>query len=118
MATEQEIVRILRYMAAAWPRAEMTPETVAIFVMHMLRTQLPVDVLLLAAINLVDNMEFFPSVAEWRNEATRIQDGRTWWQVTANYRLDGECLPDELMCPVDLGAHILGCAPALLEAGQ
>lgn len=66
MATETDVVKVLRYMAAAWPRVEVLEQTVAVYVMHMLRTGLAADVLLLAAMNLVDSMEFFPSVAEWR----------------------------------------------------
>lgn len=117
MATEEEVVNVLRYMAAAWPRTEITEQTVAVYVMHILRTKLAADILLLAAMYLVDTMEFFPSVAEWRGEATRIQEARDGWYITANYRLHGHELPEELTLPAGMAADVLGYTPAELMSG-
>ena len=99
MATEADVVKVLRYMAAAWPRVEISEHTVAVYVMHMWRTGLAADVLLLAAMNLVDTMEFLPSVAEWRREAVCIQNEREVWYLTSNYRLHGYDLPERLALP-------------------
>ena len=116
MATEADMVKVLRYMAAAWPRTELTEHTVAVYVMHMLRTGLAADVLLLAAMNLLDTMEFFPSVAEWRREAARIQNEREVWYLTSNYRLHGYDLPERLALPAGMAASVL-CAPVELLGG-
>lgn len=117
MATEEEVVNVLRYMAAAWPRAEISEQTVAVYVMHMLRTRLPADILLLAAMHLVDTQAFFPTVAEWREEALSIESGRDAWFCTSNYRNHGEELPEELTLPKGLAASVLGYAPAQIESG-
>ena len=117
MATEEEVVNVLRYMATAWPRAEMSEQTVAVYVMHMLRTRLPADILLLAAMHLVDTREFFPSVAEWRGEAMRIESMREVWYCTSNYRVYGHELPEELSLPKELAASALGYVPAQIESG-
>lgn len=116
MATEADVVKVLRYMSAAWPRHEMSEQTVAVYVMHMLRTGLAADVLLLAAMNLVDTLNFFPSVAEWKEEALTIERGREWWYCTGNYRVQGEELPEELRLPAGLGQQWLGYEPVPLEA--
>ncbi len=63
-ATAKEVVGVLRYMSAAWPRAEATPETVAVYVAHLLRSRLAADVLLQAVLELVDTSKTWPSVAE------------------------------------------------------
>lgn len=121
MATEEQVVSVLRYMAAAWPRSEVTPETVAVYVIHMLRTGLAADVLLLAAMRLVDTLSFLPSVAEWRQEAERVERERGYWAITANHRLWGHPLPSELQLPAGLGYHVLGYepdAPQALPAGE
>ncbi len=119
MATEQDVVKVLRYMAAAWPRFEITPETVAVYVMHLLRTRLAADVLLVAACHLVDTSPFFPTVAELRAAAVEIENRRTAHMVTANYRLWGEEMPEELRLPPGLGEQVWGHAPArVLETGE
>ncbi len=115
MATEQDVVKVLRYMAAAWPRFEMTAETVAVYVMHLLRARVAADVLLLAACHLVDTAEFFPSVAQLRAKAVEIENRRAAHMVTANYRLWGEDLPEELRLPPGLGEQVWSAAA--LEAG-
>lgn len=116
MATETDVVNVLRYMAAAWPRVEVSEQTVAVYVMHMLRARLAADVLLLAAMNLVDALEFFPSVAEWRREAMGIQEERERWYLTSNWR-DGDELPERLALPAGFAARALGCASAALPGG-
>lgn len=117
MATETDVVKVLRYMAAAWPRVEVLEQTVAVYVMHMLRTGLAADVLLLAAMNLVDSMEFFPSVAEWRREAVCIQNEREVWYLTSNYRLHGYELPERLALPAGMADVVLGYEPVELLGG-
>ncbi len=117
MATEEAVVKVMRYMAAAWQRTQISEQTVAVYVMHMMRTQLAADVLLLSAMNLVDTLVFFPSVAEWRGEAARIQEARDGWYFTANYRLHGHELPEELTLPAGMAADVLGYTPAELMSG-
>lgn len=116
MATEEEVVKVMRYMSAAWPRNELSKENVAVYVIHMLRLGLAADVLLLAAMSLVDTLDFFPSVAEWREEALTIESRREGWYCTANYRLHGHPLPEGLRLPAGVGQQWLGYEPALLEA--
>ncbi len=119
-ASEQDVVQILSYMAAAWPRQEMTEQTVAVYVMHMLRSGLAADVLLLAAMALVETLAFFPSVAEWREKALWFQEAREGWYMTANYRLWGHELPAELRLPAGMGQRLLGYEPVYpeLPAGE
>lgn len=92
-ASEAEVVSIMGYMVAAWPRQEISEQTVAVYVVQMLRSRLPADVLLLAAMALVDVSTFFPSVAEWRAKAEEIQAHRQMWLVSENYLNHGEEWP-------------------------
>lgn len=118
MATESDVVNVLRYMSAAWPRYELLEQTVAVYVMHLMRTRLAADVLLLAAMYLVDTVDKFPSVAEWREEAFTIERRREWWYCTGNYLVQGEELPEELRLPSGMVERVLGYEPALLEASR
>lgn len=95
-ACEADVVSIMGYMVAAWPRQEISETTVAVYVVQMLRSGLPAEVLLLAAMALVDSSTFFPSVAEWRGKADEIQAHREMWLVSANYRHYGHEWPMEL----------------------
>lgn len=110
-ASEQDIVKILRYLAAAWPRFEVSAETVAVYVMH-LRSRHATDVLLLAAMAMVDTSPFFPSVAELTGKAAEIEGERQCWYLTANYRLWGRDLPEALRLPAGMGRQVLGYEPA------
>lgn len=114
-ATESDVVNILRYMAAAWPRHELSESTIAVYVIHMLGLRLSAEVLLLAAMRLVDTSSFFPSVAEWRTEANQIQSDREFWKLTTNYREDGDPLPHRL--PAGIEAMVLG-ANRQLKSGR
>lgn len=92
-ASEAEVMCIMGYMVAAWPRQEIPVQTVAVYVVQMLRSGLAADVLLLAAMALVDVSTFFPSVAEWRAKAEEIQAHRQMWLVSENYLNYGEEWP-------------------------
>lgn len=99
----------MRYLAAAYPRSEaLSAETVAVYVVQLLRARLPGDVLLLAVMNLIDTSEFVPSVAAIRSEAARIQGEREGWWMTTNYRHHGEALPERLCLPDGMVAEWLG----------
>ena len=108
MATEQEVVSVMRYLSAAYPRREIEPQTVAVYVMQLIRSQLPPDALLLAAMNLIDTSEWFPTVAELRAEAARIVFDRENWFLTANYRLYGHPIADELFLPPGIAREVIG----------
>mgnify|MGYP006988471956 FL=1 len=86
----------------------------AVYVIQLTRTELPGDALLLAAMNLIDNSPWLPTVAELRAEAQRIVDRRNGWYVTANYRLHGHPLPAELCLPHEMGYY----ARIVMEAAQ
>lgn len=115
MVTEAEILSVLRYLSAAYPRTEMLASTIAVYVMQLLRSRLPADALLLAAMNLVDTSEFVPSVAALRAEATRIEGERLGWYMSANYRLFDHPLPEELRLPPGMGREWLGYEPEMVE---
>jgi hypothetical protein len=115
VATEAEVLSVLRYLSAAYPRVEMLPATIAVYVMQFLRARLPADALLLAAMNLVDSSEFVPSVAALRAEAERIEGERQGWYISANYRLFGHPLPAELCLPPGMGREWLGYEPEIVE---
>ena len=108
VVTEQEVVSVMRYLAAAYPRREIEPQTVAVYVMQLIRSQLPPDALLLAAMNLIDESEWFPTVAELRAETARIVTERENWFLTANYRLYGHPIPDELFLPPGMAREVIG----------
>ena len=118
MATEGEVVGVMRYLAAAYPRSEIQDATVAVYVMQLMRAGLAADALLLAAMNLIDTSQWLPTVAELRAEARRIEGEREGWYLTANYRLWGHPLPDELCLSPDLAREVLGeAAVCQLEEG-
>lgn len=99
MATEGAVLAVVRYLAAAYPNREISERTVGVYVIQLVRAQLPADVLLLAALNLVDASEWLPTVAELTAEARRIENRRLSWYLSVNYRLDGHPLPEELCLP-------------------
>jgi hypothetical protein len=111
-ATEQDIIKVLRYMAAAWPQFELTEQTVAVYVIQLLRRGHAADVLLLAAMALVDTATWFPTVAAWQEKAEYIAAARDYWRITANYRIHGQPMPDGLLLPAGMGAMVLGYEPA------
>lgn len=116
-ATEQDIIKVLRYMAAAWPQFELTEQTVAVYVIQLLRRGHAADVLLLAAMALVDTATWFPTVAAWQEEAERIAGERDWWRITANYRIHGQPIPASLLLPAGMAAMVLGYEPVELLGG-
>lgn len=111
-ASEQDLLNILRYMAAAWPQFDMSEQTVAVYVIQLLRRGHAADVLLLAAMNLVDISTWFPTVAHLQEEAERILREREAWLMTANYRLDTGEIPNELVLPPRLQERVLGIPTA------
>lgn len=117
MATEAEVVNVMRYLAAAYPRSEAlaSTTTVAVYVMQLLRSRLPADALLLAVMNLIDTSEYVPSVAALRAEAERIEGERVGWYISANYRLFGHPLPEALCLPPGIGREWLGYEPEMVE---
>ena len=81
--------------------------------MHVRRARLSAEVLLLAAMALVDRQSFFPVVAEWLAEAKSVQAQRAVWYMTANYELGegmpaGLSLPAELSLPPELAGLLAG----------
>jgi hypothetical protein len=93
------VLAVVRYLAAAYPNREISERTVGVYVIQLVRAQLAADVLLLAALNLVDSSEWLPTVAELTTEARRIEGAREGWYLSANYRLHGHPLPEELCLP-------------------
>lgn len=119
MVTEGQVLGIMRYLAAAYPRREIDSQTVAVYVMQLLRSHLPADVMLLAAMNLIDTSEWLPTVAELTAEAKRIEGAREGWYLSANYRLHDHPLPAELFLPrlpSELSGAVLGYEMNWLEA--
>lgn len=111
MVTKEQAAAVMRYLASAYPRAEIPEHTVAVYAMQLMRTRLSADVLLLAAMNVVDASSWFPTVAELLGEAWRIDEARSRWFQTANYWRLGQPLPEELLLPLGAAVMYLGYEP-------
>ncbi len=118
MTTEEDIVKVMRYLVAAWPQYELTEQTVAVYVMQLLRRGYEPDVLLLAAMALVDSSTWFPTVAALHDEAGRIATERTLWFLTANHRDWEEPLPASLCLPEGMARRVFGRELATLSSGE
>lgn len=70
MATQAEITRIMGIMAHAYPRYELTADSVKLYA--GLLADLPVDILEAAARQIMVERTFFPSIAEWREMARQL----------------------------------------------
>ena len=118
MTTEEDIVKVMRYLVAAWPQYELTEQTVAVYVMQLLRRGYEADVLLLAAMALVDSSTWFPTVAALHDEAGRIATERTLWFLTANHRDCEEPLPVRLCLPGGMARRVFGRELTVLSSGE
>lgn len=73
MATLKEINHIMGVMVHAYPRYELSEETIKLYARLM--ADIPVDVLEAAAQQIMVEQTFFPTAAEWRNKAIEIMGG-------------------------------------------
>lgn len=71
MASEGQIAEILTLLAAAYPRYEMSRETVRLYIRFL--RDLPADLLQAAALEMPARSNFFPSVYELRQAATDLR---------------------------------------------
>lgn len=115
VVTEEQVLSVMQYLAAAYPQREIGPATVAVYVIQIMRARLTADALLLAAMNLVDTSQWIPTVAELIGETRRIEGARAGWFQTWNYWHLGEPIPDELFLPPGMGREWLGYEPEMTE---
>jgi hypothetical protein len=64
MATEKEVIRVLKFLFGAYPNAPNTPETTAVYC-QMLADVYP-DALLRAALEHIKREKWFPTISELR----------------------------------------------------
>lgn len=115
VVTESQVISVMEYLAAAYPQREIGPVTVAVYVLQIVRARLAADALLLAAMNLVDTLQWMPTVAELVGETRRIEGQREGWYSTWNYQRLGEPIPAELFLPPGMGREWLGYEPETAE---
>ena len=73
MATTEFVARTIAVMAAAYPNATITRETIQVYAHDL--SDIPDDVLDLAAADCRATCKWFPTIAEIRAAAARIQSG-------------------------------------------
>jgi len=100
MATELEILTILFKLSAAYPRSDLEAETIAVYVEDL--RDLNARDLSQACRNIRRSSKFFPSIAEIRSEAAKLQAE----DLTPAYHRRA-CLPKPA-----------GCVPAPPEARE
>lgn len=115
VVTESQVISVMEYLVAAYPQREIGPATVAVYVLQIVRARPAADALLLAAMNLVDTLQWLPTVAELVGETRRIEGQRAGWFSTWNYRHLGEPIPAELFLPPGMGREWLGYEPETTE---
>lgn len=115
MVTEGQVTGVVIYLASAYPRTEIPETTMAVYVMQLMRARPAFDALLLAAMNLIDASQWLPTVAELIAEARSIESQRDGWYLSANYRLYGHPLPEELCLPAGLAEMVEGLVVKTLE---
>lgn len=74
MATEKEITKIMGVMAHAYPRYELSADSVKLYA--KLLTDIPAEILEASAKQIMAENKFFPSVAEWREMAHKLMVGK------------------------------------------
>ena len=73
MSTAKEVTKIMGVMAHAYPRYELSADSVKLYA--QLLADIPADVLEASAKQLMVEMKFFPSIAEWREKAQYLMVG-------------------------------------------
>ncbi len=72
MATEEEIVKVMKFLSAAYPQRELSAETIAVYVASL--ADVDGELLWLAAQQAVRELKYFPTVAELLEIASRISN--------------------------------------------
>ena len=67
MASKSEITRLMGMMALAWPRYELSEETIKVY--YEILKDVEIEPLTDSAKQLMAAATFFPSISEWRNAA-------------------------------------------------
>jgi len=70
MATFEQVAQILKLMAHAYPRYELSPDTIELYARML--SDIPLDALEAGTKEIMANNTFFPSIAELRNKALDI----------------------------------------------
>jgi len=73
MANKQSVTQIIGVMAHAYPRFELSANTMKLY--GEMLADIPVDVLEAAARQIMVQSKFFPSIAEWREMAHNLMIG-------------------------------------------
>jgi hypothetical protein len=94
----QTVPEILTIPAAAYPRFELTPPTIRIYEQTL--SDIPVDALQAATLDLIGESRFFPTVAEIRERAFALMaeqegapDANEAWELTLCYVRQGRGIP-------------------------
>ena len=74
MATEKEITKIMGVMAHAYPRYELSADSLKLY--GKMLADIPSDILEAAAQQIMAENKFFPSIAEWREMAHKLMVGK------------------------------------------
>ena len=96
MASSGEVARIMGVMAHAYPRYELTADSVKVY--GVMLSDIPVEILEAAARQIMAELKFFPSIAEWREMAHKLMIGElqipsayeAWENAMAQVRRCGE----------------------------
>lgn len=73
MSNINKIAEIMGVMAHAYPRYELTPESIKLY--GQMLGDIPVDVLELSAKQIIAQSKYFPSIAEWREMSHELMIG-------------------------------------------
>lgn len=74
MATEKDITKIMGVMAHAYPRYELSADSIKLY--GKMLADIPADILEASAKQIMAESKFFPSVAEWREMAHKLMTGK------------------------------------------
>ncbi len=96
MATSQEIAQVMGVMAHAWPRYELSKDSVKLY--SRMLADIPYEILDASAKQIMAEMKFFPSISEWREMARKLMIGNlfipsayeAWEDAMNQVRLCGE----------------------------
>lgn len=70
MSTRDEVIKIMGVMVHAYPSFELKQETIKIYTQML--SDIPAEILEASARQIMAEMKFFPSVAEWRDMAHKL----------------------------------------------
>lgn len=120
MATMNQVTAVLRFLAATYPRYQMTEGTIAAYSMGL--DDIPADALEMGARQLSRSSKWFPALSELREaaleHAERQEDDEDMRRMARRLLLSWHCCPTCWQHPCACHPELTADEPVALEASH